>query len=451
MKGGSASNHERARSKEWGDGRDVTRLWAAAMAFILTFLPLAACGRMDETVNPADKVTIKLMHPWPDSTSLQSKLVIRIIDEYMEENPGVTFETEVLDNELYKDRLKVLSASNALPDVGFSWAAGFLDPYVEGSLFTPLDDLLEDELKDLFVAGTTEAYEKNGVTYALPVELNIVPIYYNKSIFERYNLAPPETFDDLEQIIRRLNDNGVTPIALGGKDAWTVSFWFMYLVDRIGGADLLDEAIALNRFTDARIIEAARQSQRLVDMDAFQSGFMGWSNDEAKAEFMNERAAMYAMGTWELPNYTTNPDVPQSFRDKIGFFKFPLVTGGRGQLNNWIGGPGVGLFIAEHSEVKEEAKKFAAFFVKRWGELSVTDAGIIPATKVDTEAITLPPMFIDLLNELNTANKVTLYADVQMKPLAAEEHYNLIQALFGKAITPEEFARRQEIALKRGK
>ena len=59
----------------------------------------------------------------------------------------------------------------------------------------------------------------------------------------------------------------------------------------------------------------------------------------------------------------------------------------------------------------------------------------------------LPRMFSDLLNELRTANKVTLYADVQMKPVAAEEHHTLVQALFGGAVSPEEFARRQEMAL----
>ena len=429
------------------------RIPAAASVLVFAMLVLAACGagvRNGESAT-AENVMIRLMSHWPDNGSLQNELVDRIIMEYMDENPGVTITTEKLDNELYKDRLKVLSASNALPDVGFSWAAGFLDPYVEGGLFTPLNDLLEGELSDRFVAGTTEAFEKGGQTYAVPVELNIVPIFYNKEIFARYNLTPPQTFDDLKEMIRRLNEAGVTPISLGGKDAWTLSFWFMYLVDRVGGADLLDQSIATARFSDPRIVEAARLTQELVELNAFPNGFMGMSNEEAKARFMAERAAMFAIGTWEVPNYTTNPNVPESFKDKIGFFPFPLVEGGQGRLNNWIGGPGVGLFVAENSKVKAEAKKFVAFFVKKWGEHAVADAGIIPATKVDTSVIHQPRMYIDLLKELSTANKVTLYADVQMKPIAAEEHYTLVQALFGGAITPEEFARRQEAALIRSR
>ncbi|MGF7035991.1 raffinose/stachyose/melibiose transport system substrate-binding protein [Paenibacillus mucilaginosus] len=440
------------------------QVYAAALTTAMLGTLLAGCGGGGATEGAGsssggtagtaggEKVTLKMMHLWPDgSNSAQNKLVKQIIDDYQAANPKVTIQTEVLENEQYKNKLKVLSASNNLPDVGFTWAAGFLEPYIKGNMFTPLDDLLKGDLNGKFVSGTTEAYAIDGKTYALPVELNIVPVYYNKEIFKKYNLTPPATLEELKTVIKTLTDNGVTPVALGGKDAWTSSFWYMYLAERIGGAGLLDKSIASGTFTDPGLIQAGRTMQELVDLKAFQKGFNGLSNDEAKSEFMNEKAAMYAMGTWEVPNYTTNPDVPQAFKDKIGFFKFPTVEGGKGTVNNWVGGPGVGLFVSEKSKVKEEAKKFVSYFVQKWGENSVTKAGIIPATKVDTAAVQLPPMFTELLSELNKADKVTLYVDVQMKPGASEEHHNLVQALAGKALTPEEFAKKQEEALKAGK
>lgn len=447
------------------------KAFSASMLLLVLALILAACSsgtkNRDSNLNgngvsaedsgrnaasTGDKVTIKMMHLWPDSSnSAQNKLVNQIIGEYEQAHPNVNIETEVLDNEPYKNKIKVLSASNSLPDVGFTWAAGFLEPYVKGEMFASLDDLLQGELKDKFVAGTTEAYAFEGKTYALPVELNIVPVYYNKEIFAKYNLQPPQSYEELKSIIKTLNDNRITPIALGSKDAWTGSFWYMYLADRIGGPDVQDRAVASSNFSDPSLIAAAREAQELVNSNAFVKGFNGLSNDEAKLEFMNETAAMYAMGTWEVPNYTTRADIPQEFKDKIGFFKFPTIEGGKGNIDDWVGGVGVGLFVAENSKVKEDAKKFVSFFVQRWGELSVTEAGIIPGTKVDTTSVNLPQMFTDVLNELNNASKVILYLDVQMKPVAAEEHYNLIQALLGNAITPEEFAAKQEAALKKGK
>lgn len=437
-----------------------TALTSMAMLLSLSFV-LAACGGKDDNSNNAgsndskasdEKVTLNFMHLWPEGTSGQQyRLVNQIIEEYKAVAPNVTVKTEILENEQYKDKMQVLSASNKLPDVGLTWAAGYMEPYVKGNKYATVDDLLQGDLKDKFVAGTTEAYASGGKSYALPLELNIVPMYYNKEIFAKYNLEVPKTYDDLKNVIKTLNDNNVTPVTLGGKDAWTASFWYMYFADRFGGPDLLDKSVAAGTFTDPALVDAAKALQELVDMNAFIKGFNGLSNDEAKAEFANEKAAMYAMGTWEVPNYTTNEKVPQAFRDKVGFFKFPTVNGGKGDVDDFVGGPGVGLFVSENSPNKEAAKKFVSFFVQKWGEHSVVDAGVIPATKVDTAAIKLPQMFIDLLNELNNAKKVTLYLDVQMKPGAAQEHYNLVQALLGKAVTPEDFAKKQEEALKAGK
>ncbi|GJM73864.1 hypothetical protein HMSSN036_60800 [Paenibacillus macerans] len=199
-----------------------------------------------EAVKPADgeKVTIKFMHLWPQGSSAQqNKLVNEIITQYQTDHPNVTIQQEVLENEQYKNKLKILSASNELPDVGVTWAAGFMDPYVKGNLFTPLDDLLDGGLKDKFVPGTTDAYAVGGKTYGLPIELNISPIYYNKAIFEKYNLQVPQTYDQFLQVVKTLSENGVAPIALGNKDRWTGSLWYMYLADRLGGPETLKKAI----------------------------------------------------------------------------------------------------------------------------------------------------------------------------------------------------------------
>jgi len=399
-----------------------------------------------------EKVTINFMHLWPEGISAgQNKIVNEIITEYQAEHTNVTIKTEVLENEQYKNKLKVLSASNKLPDVGVTWAAGFMQPYVEGNLFAPIEELLDGSLKDQFVAGTTEAYSMNDHTYALPLEFNIAPIYYNKDIFEQYSLEVPATYEEFQNVVKVLVENGVTPIALGNKDRWTGSLWYMYLADRIAGQETLAGAIAgSNSFSDAGLVQAATEVQKLVDANAFNKGFNGLSNDEGKSEFVNEKAAMYLMGTWELPNFTTNEDYSQEFRDKVGFFKFPVVDGGKGNIDGWVGGPGVGLFVSENSKVKEESKAFIEYFVQKWGERAVTGAGVIPATKVDTSTLDLPALYIDLFNEMNKASSITLFADVQMEADDAEVHLNQIQALFGKANTPEQFAQEHDTAISAG-
>ena len=221
----------------------------------------------------------------------------------------------------------------------------------------------------------------------------------------------------------------------------------MYLADRIGGAEVLNKAIDRSgSFEDPALVKAAEEVQTLVDAGAFVDGFNGLADEEAKSMFMTGQAPMYMIATWDLPNFTTNEDVPQEFRDSVQYLKFPTVDGA-GDMDSYVGGPGVGLFVAEDSKVKEEAKDFAAYFVKEWGEKAVTEAGVIPATKVDAAALELPQMYTDILNELNNASNITLFADVQMSPGVAQTHLDSIQALFGNEMTPEDFTKAHEDAL----
>lgn len=418
---------------------------------LLLTAALAGCSGTDKAGSESgSEKTIKFMHLWPAGSSKQQNLIVTdIIKQYEAKNKGVKVEVEVLENEQYKNKIKVLSSSNELPDVGFTWAAGYMTPFVKGKLFAELDDVLNDGLKDSFVSGTTEAYALDGKTYGLPLELNIAPIYYNKKIFEEYNLEVPETYSEFTDVVKTLASKGVAPIALGNKDRWTGSLWYMYLADRFGGSDVLNKAIDRSgSFEDPALISAAEEIQKLVDAKGFNKGFNGLSNDEGKSEFLNGKAAMYLMGTWELPNFTTNEEIPKEFRDSVGFFKFPTVEGGKGNIDSWVGGPGVGLFVAENSKVKDEAKDFVKFFVEKWGEQSVEKAGVIPATKVDTEKVDLPDLYIDVLTELNKASNLTLFADVQMSASVAETHLNLIQSLFGNEVNPADYAKQHEEALK---
>lgn len=392
------------------------------------------------------------MHLWPEgSSNAQFSIVKNIIADYEKQHKDVKIETEILSPDQYRDKLKVLASSNELPDIGMTWSDGFIQPYVQGDMLEPLDDIVNGDpaLKDAFIPGVKESYAVNGKTYGLPLELNISYVFYNKEIFKKYNLEVPKTFEEYKNVVKTLAKNGVTPATVGAKDGWPASFWFMYLADRIGGPKILTDVIhGKAKMTDPAVVKAAKEVQNLVDMGGFEKGASALSNEDAKGYFMNEKAAMFLTATWELPNYTTSPDVKQEFKDKIGYFKFPTYEGGKGtDINSYVGGPGVGLFVAKDSKVKKEAKDFVGYLVKEWGKKSVTDAGVIPATKVDTSSLKLSPMYIDILKDLSGASNVTTYFDTQSSPAVSELHHDLMTALFGKQITPKDFAKQQADAL----
>src|SRR5699024_10233464 len=124
---------------------------------LVTGLLLAACGSEggDSESSSGDK-TVKFMHIWPEGSSAQhNKVVNEIIEDFEAENEDVSIDLEVLSNAQYKDKIKVLSTSDELHDVSMTCAAGYMEPYVAGNMYAPLDDRSEE---DNFVYGTTKVY-----------------------------------------------------------------------------------------------------------------------------------------------------------------------------------------------------------------------------------------------------------------------------------------------------
>ena len=431
----------------------ISVLVSLVMLAALTMAGCSSSGSSSEgSALNANKKVINFMHIWPEgSSNAQYSIVKNIITAYEKQHPDVKIETEIVSSDQYRDKLKVLATANELPDIGMTWSDGFIKPYVKGDMLEPLDDIVnrDPHLKDAFIHSVKESYAVNGKTYGLPLEMNISYVFYNKEIFKKYNLEVPKTFEEYKHVVKTLAENGVIPAAVGAKDGWPASFWFMYLADRIGGPTILTDVVhGKAKMDDSAIYKAAQEVQNLVDMGGFVNGASALSYEDAKDYFMNEKAAMFLTATWELPNYIKSLDVKQELKERIGYFKFPLYEGGKGtDLNSFVGGPGVGLFVAKNSKVKKEAKDFVGFLVKEWGKKSVTDAGIIPATKVDTSKMKLSPMYMDILKDLNEASNVTTYFDTQSSPAISELHHELLTALFGKQVTPKDFVKQQADAL----
>ena len=85
----------------------------------------------------------------------------------------------------------------------------------------------------------------NGKVYGLPVlNVAISGIYYNKDMFEQYNLEVPTTISDLEKVCDTLVENGITPFALANTSKWTGSMYFMSLATRYGVLEPFQKAVS---------------------------------------------------------------------------------------------------------------------------------------------------------------------------------------------------------------
>lgn len=196
-------------------------------------LVLSGCSSSNESnggkKSGDGKIHLKFMHDWPQgSSSAYFNLVKEIIKDYEAENKDVVIDVEVLNPDQYRDKIKVLAASNELPDVGLTWSNGFAEPYAKGGQFAPLDDIIKKDFQDQFVPGTVESYSFDGKSYALPMEMNITYVFYNKEIFKKYNLEEPKTFADLKKLVKHYRKTVSSQLQLAQKMAGGIDVVYVF-------------------------------------------------------------------------------------------------------------------------------------------------------------------------------------------------------------------------------
>ena len=106
----------------------------------------------------------------------------------------------------YKDQRDkfLLQAKSGTPDV----IEGLLEDtavYVEKGLIEPLDSYFDRwNEKGQFIESTLAPLRINGKLYGLPYNTNARAMVYRKDIFEKNNLAIPQTWDELVQTARKI-------------------------------------------------------------------------------------------------------------------------------------------------------------------------------------------------------------------------------------------------------
>jgi raffinose/stachyose/melibiose transport system substrate-binding protein len=334
---------------------------------------------------PADtKVTLKMGDNLPDRTNTWGAVVEQINAEFKTANPGTEFVTESYPDQPYQQKIKIYATAKQLPDVFKFWSfTSLLKPLVDGGFVEPLDRRELDKLD--YLPGALDSNVYNGKLYGIPVSADLWVIYYNKKLFKDAGVdKPPATLDELVALAAKFKAKALVPMVTDGKDAWPLCVTFDQLAWRISGdATLPAKALARKaRFTDPVFVQAATELVRLVKAGLFQDDVMVSDYGAARNLFGQGRAAMYLMGSWEL-GLGTDRTFSEAFRTNVDAFKFPLVAGGKGKIDDlfaWYGGNYV---VSSSSKNKALGKKYLEFYARRFPALAWENQAAMPAQKVD--------------------------------------------------------------------
>jgi raffinose/stachyose/melibiose transport system substrate-binding protein len=357
-------------------------------------------------------------------------------------------------NDAYKTKIKTAIGAGQGPTIIWGWGGGGLREYVKNNQVEDLTSWFSQnpEQKSRRFASSFQAATVDGKIYALPAE-TVTPIvfYYNKKVFDKAGISePPKSWNDIMSMSDALNSKGIAPFSLGGQSRWTNMMWLEFLLDRIGGPQIFQNAFEgkADAWSDPAVKDMLTKIQDLVKAKGFVKGFSSITADSNAdlAVFYTGRAAMMVHGAWTYGTMkTSGGDLVSG--GHLGYMNFPAVEPGKdkGDPSNTVGNPGQYYSISSKATdaQKQVAQKFFASTVlddteiKKW-----VGSGSVPLIKGSDSQFGSGPDADFLKFIYDVSSKAKNFAqswDQALSPTAAEALLDNIAKLFQLSITPDQW------------
>ena len=260
--------------------------------------------------------------------------------------------------------------------------------------------------------------------------------------------APADLSDEAKKELKAIEgDWTVVAMATDGKDAWPLCVTFDQLAWRISGdATLPARALARKaRFTDPVFVQAATELVRMVKAGLFQDDLMVSDYGAARNLFGQGRAAMYLMGSWEL-GLGADRTFSDAFRASVDAFKFPVIAGGKGHIDDlfaWYGGNYV---VSASSKNKALGKKYLQFYARRFPAVAWEKQAAMPAQRVEARPGDTP-VARTLLRIATEARATSGTPSLDLStPRFKDDMENAMRELASGLISPEAFTQKIDAA-----
>jgi raffinose/stachyose/melibiose transport system substrate-binding protein len=387
---------------------------------------------------------------WDIRTGADQQLAQSLVKQFNTSHPNIHAVLNFFENDPYKQKLQVAMGAHNPPDIFFGWGGGILQSYVNAGDVYDLTDALNSDTswKNKFLPSVWSSVTFNGKIYGVPLN-NTQPIlfFYNKAIFDQYHLTPPQTWADLLNVVKTLKQKNVIPIAVAGASQWTYLMYAEYLADRFGGPSPFQSVLAnqSGAWSNPAFIKAFTAIQQLVDAGAFGSSFSSVSADtnQDAALIYTGKAAMMLQGTWNFPVFQTNaPSFVQ--QNKLGWFGFPSVDGGQGDIADLVGGPCNYYSISKAAKSPQNCITYLKDGVMNDAAIKgMINLGEVPVAQGISSQLASAPHSDWLEFVYQTVQKAPSFQlswDQALPPTPAQAVLTNLSQLFLKQITPQQFS-----------
>lgn len=300
-----------------------------------------------------------------------------LIAAFEEKYPNVTITGRYDPDDVQAQNAPRVLASADPPDIARVIA---LADVVQDGLLTNLDAYADAYEWDALPEGQLAQYRVNeegvrgeGSQYTMADGFTVTGIYYNKELAEEIGMeAPPQTMDELEDLLAKAEEAGIVPIMAGNQTGQLVFTTQMALNNALGAEAINDWVFHVPGATidTTEAVEAVALTQEWAEANYFPEDTNGTDSTAALGRFANGEGLFYFSGNWDAAT------LDEQMGANVGFFLPPAFEGGDEAT---MSDPASNFAIPAGSDQKNAAAAFLDFLRSDEARQVVADAGFAPS------------------------------------------------------------------------
>jgi raffinose/stachyose/melibiose transport system substrate-binding protein len=302
-------------------------------------------------------LTLSMVYAGGDSLTKES--IHEVVSAFEKANPGVDIaESPSIAGSSYLEYVQVLDAAGQFPDLIEMRDA---PQFIRAGKLAPLPE----EVAALVVDPIRFGGKVYTVSQVAQAPLGMI---YNAKFFRENKLSEPRTYAKFLELLDAIKARKATPIVVGGKDLWHLSFTFTkYYIDEVASKNpnfIADRYAGKVKFTDSPMRRALAAWAELFSPGHgwVDPGFYNVADNQTASALIGDKAIMLYSGTWMLQQIH---DADPLF--EIGWFPVPSPADDK---INLVGGSTAQGWAMSAEAAKDPAKAkailgFIKFFFRK--------------------------------------------------------------------------------------
>ena len=265
---------------------------------------------------------------------------------------GTKVSVNTVDHNTFQEQINTYLQGR--PQDVFTWFAGYrMQFFAQKGLLQPIDDVWET-LKPQFSAGMQQASKGlDGHFYFVPIYNYPWAVFYRKSVFKQHGYTVPKTWDQFIALMKKMQADGLTPLAFTDKDGWPAMGTFDIINMRINGYAFHVRLMAGKESWDSPKVKAVFNTWREV-LPYTSQGALGLTWQEGAQQMINKQAGMFLLGSFVGQQATKAAD-----HADLDFFAYPMINPNHGQDS--IDAPIDGFLMSKKAKNSDGAKQLLKY------------------------------------------------------------------------------------------